>query len=922
MKTLGFIVSLIFTVCAQAQQPDTLLHKTPAPPVGAQSGAQLGFSVAMDGGLTIVGAPLDDTGASNSGVVKVFDTASGALLHLLTNPSPSGEDRFGTAVAISGARVVIGAPGDNTGATMAGSVYVYDLAGMMPTVPVNTLNNPEPFFNDKFGTAVAITGMRVVVGAQFNDAGGTDAGSAYVYDLAGGTPTVPIFILNNPTPQVSDEFGNAVAISGGRVAVGAYRDRQGSGSAERGAVYAYDLEGGTPTTPQSLPGVTLSGQFGFAVALAGTTLAVGTPKDDSPPPKGSVTLHDLTGKNLPQKLTNPDPTPGGDDFGFSVAIAGTNLIVGAPKNDSGASDAGTVYIYTIGSPTPSATLDNPAPGAGDAFGWAVACSGPNIVAAAFLDDTAAMDAGAAYVYEAGNTTPTATLNTPSPSANDEFGNAVAVSGTRLIVGAMLDDTGATDAGSAYVYDLASTTPTIPAFILNNPDPAADDRFGFSVAISGTLAVVGAPQDDAGASNAGRVYLYELVGGVAAIPLGVLVNPDPAADDRFGQAVDIAGMRVVIGAPQDDAAAANGGTVYVYDLTSPMPLNPILTLNKPGAATSDNFGSSVAISDGLVAVGVPFDNTGASLAGSAHVFDLDSGTPTVPVATLNNPGPASNDRFGNAIAISGRRIVVGAALNDVPMADSGSAYVYDLDSPTPTTPAATINNPAPAFFDEFGGAVAISGTRVVIGAARDDTGASEAGSAYVYDLNSGTPTAPVATLNNPDLPGGAALDFFGYSVALDGLTAAVGTPFDDTPVAEKGSVSVYRPANRDRDGDGLLDLWEEAVFGTIVGHSALDDSDGDGVPELLELAFALDPLTPDSAAIPPIVNEAGFLTVTLAKRAGVIYSAESADALFPAAFSAATTTLLIDNATMLKARDNVPIVTVPARFMHLRVTAAP
>ena len=75
-------------------------------------------------------------------------------------------------------------------------------------------------------------------------------------------------------------------------------------------------------------------------------------------------------------------------------------------------------------------------------------------------------------------------------------------------------------------------------------------------------------------------------------------------------------------------------------------------------------------------------------------------------------------------------------------------MYHLSSGTPTMPLATLNNPGPAVSDNFGSSVVISGTRVVVGAPGDDTGAIDAGSGYVYDLSSGTLAVPVATLNNP------------------------------------------------------------------------------------------------------------------------------------------------------------------------------
>ena len=103
----------------------------------------------------------------------------------------------------------------------------------------------------------------------------------------------------------------------------------------------------------------------------------------------------------------------------------------------------------------------------------------------------------------------------------------------MIVGAYTDDTGASNAGSAYVYDLSSNTPTVPIVTLNNPTPAVDDFFALSVAISGTRVVIGASNDDTGASEAGSVYVYDLSSATPTVPTATLSNPAPAAGDKFG-----------------------------------------------------------------------------------------------------------------------------------------------------------------------------------------------------------------------------------------------------------------------------------------------------------------------------------------------------------------------------------------------------
>ncbi len=123
-----------------------------------------------------------------------------------------------------------------------------------------------------------------------------------------------------------------------------------------------------------------------------------------------------------------------------------------------------------------------------------------------------------------------------------------------------------------------------------------------------------------------------------------------------------------------------------------------------------------------------------------------------------------------------------------------------------------------------------------------------------------------------------------------------------------------------DADGLPDEWEIANWGTTGGHGPLDDFDRDGVAELLEYAFGGNPKNPDSANLPNAVNEGGYLTVTLTKRSGVSYLVETALDLRSASWSAANTTVLIDNSITLKVRDNVPLGGATSRYLRVRVAA--
>ena len=788
-----------------APEPYLLQRSILDPGTSPQISASQGFSVAVDAGRAVVGAPTDDLGGTDSGVVKVYDPATGALLHLLLNPSPNPSDQFGWSVAISGSRVIVGARFDDTSAANAGIAFVYELAGATPTVPIITLTNPSPASGDQFGYAVAISGTRVVVGTPFDDAGTNDAGSAYVFDLASPTPNVPIATLTNPVPTFAGGFGISAALFGTTVVIGANGEDTGADNA--GSAYVYDLNSATPDVPVftlNNPSPGTNDQFGISVAVSGTRVVVGAWLDDTGTTNaGSAYVYDLAGPTptVPSfTLNNPAPAVS-DDFGRSVAISGTHVIVGAFQDDTAGIATGSAYIYDLGGHTatnPVYTLTKPNPAVSGQFGWAVAISGTRAIVTNPSDN---ISAGLAYSYDLAGATPTvaeAILNFPSPATADYFGIASAIAGNLLVVGATGDDTGFNNAGRAYVYnldDLENGLASTPLAELNNPAPAANDNFGFAVGISGTRVVVGASGDDFGATNSGSAYVYELSGGAPPLLIATLNNPSPAIADNFGEAVAISGTRIIIGASLDNAAGSDTGTAYLYDLASPTPTTPLLTMINPTPASLDYFGASVSIAGNWVVIGAYGDDAGAANAGRAYVYNLTNATPEVPVFTLNNPSPSLDYGFGFSVAISGNRVVIG---NN----SRRTAYVYDLASLTPALPMTGLTG---------GVRVAISGTRVVV---------ADALAAYVYDLTNAVPGVPVATLTNS---GGATDDQFGSSVAIEGTRVAIGAPYRDTTVADRGAVHIYAPWPRlsftaGAPGQAIINWVPTLAPGFVLQHT--------------------------------------------------------------------------------------------------------
>ena len=310
-------------------------------------------------------------------------------------------------------------------------------------------------------------------------------------------------------------------------------------------------------------------------------------------------------------LTLQKPTPvANDQFGFSVAGVGSNLAVGAPYDDTGGTDAGAVYVFDGTTGMLLQTLQKAVPVAGDLFGYAVAAVGSNVLVGAPNDDTGATDAGAAYVFDSTGIL-ILTIPNPSPATGDEFGSAVAAVGTNLLVGARSKDAGAVDAGAAYLFN-GTTGALMQTF--SNPTPALHDLFGYSVAAVGSNILVGAPDDNTGASNAGAAYLFNPSGAL----LQTFQKPLRAINDQLGWSVAGLGANVaVVGAPFDDTGAKDAGAVYLFDGTTGLLLK---TVTNPSPAIQDWFGFSVATLGTNVLVGTRFDDTVTTDAGAAYLFD--------------------------------------------------------------------------------------------------------------------------------------------------------------------------------------------------------------------------------------------------------------------------------------------------------------
>ena len=372
-----------------------------------------------------------------------------------------------------------------------------------------------------------------------------------------------------------------------------------------------------------------------------------------------------------REFLNPHPAAG-DHFGWSVAPAGSNVVVGAPLYDElGASNVGAAYLLSGSSGTPLRTFQNPMPATADEFGWSVAAIGSLVAVGAPFDDGAGLDAGAVYLFDSVTGVLVHTILNPAAGNNDHFGWALAALGSKLLVTAPADDTGAGGGGAVYVYE---TDGTLRRVFLN-PAPAAGDEFGWSVAACGGDVLIGAPRHDVAVPapnppgvDAGAAYLFSAASGAV---LRTFVNPAPAADDLFGRSLAALGSQVLVGAPHADGGAPNVGVVYLFDSGSGLLLNTIMN---PAPAEDDEFGNALAgVGTAKALIGAHLDDAGGIDVGAAYLIHAATGAL---LQTFQKSAPVASDEFGRALTAVGPRILIGAPFDDAGGIDGGAVYFFN------------------------------------------------------------------------------------------------------------------------------------------------------------------------------------------------------------------------------------------------------
>jgi hypothetical protein len=380
-----------------------------------------GYAVALDGNFAIVGAPGANGEGTDRGQAYIFLKSQGGAdgwgqVKALVAGDAADSDFFGLSVDISGDYAVVGAPGENGSGTNQGAAYVFyrNQGGADNWGQVKKLTAADKADDDSFGYAVAIAGETLIVGADREDGAGTDRGAAYIFlkDDGGADNWGQVIKLQAEDPEDAGQFGLSVAIDGDVALVGA-AGMDGSGL-NRGAAYLFARDLGgigawglvkklLPSTPSD------DSWFGNSVALDGSLAVIGEPwNDGSGTNRGAVYLfkRDYGGADnwgQLRKLVASDPHDD-DFFGYSVAVAGGNVVVGAAQAPGGGTERGQAYLFSQDEGGTDAWGEVQRLRASDGqnqdwFGFSSAILGSYILVGAVGEDGSGTAWGAAYLFK-------------------------------------------------------------------------------------------------------------------------------------------------------------------------------------------------------------------------------------------------------------------------------------------------------------------------------------------------------------------------------------------------------------------------------------------------------------------------------------------------------------------------------------------
>lgn len=403
---------------------------------------------------------------------------------------------------------------------------------------------------------------------SFNSKGKTayaGDGTPYLYGT-GDTITVPSNVLKLQPAALDTvaRFGSHIDIGYDKIAVGGYLDTVSL--TYDGSVHTYDLDGSNETRLLS-PNPTASEYFGRCVAYGHGLLAVGaTGEDTTFSASGAVYIFDKFGNY--KFILKADAPQINAEFGFRCKIYGQRIIVSSAQYGGG---TGRIYLYE-------------------------------------LDGT--------FIKS---------FQSSEPNSADLYGATLEAGNGRILVGARYEDGGAGDpkptAGAVWVYDMDGNE----LFKLQPDELVTAAWFGSSASVGCGKIVVSAEQDDSPVGTfTGSAYIFDLDGNL----IKKIYSPTGVNGEKFGTSISIADGRIVVGAEENDEGATGSGSAYIFDLDG----NLLDMIKATDVTTNSGYGANLHIGSGKIAVGAWSLN---GQKGAAYIYDTPTVYNLYDVIELNN-----------------------------------------------------------------------------------------------------------------------------------------------------------------------------------------------------------------------------------------------------------------------------------------------
>ncbi|MCX7553388.1 hypothetical protein OS175_05815 [Marinicella sp. S1101] len=726
-----------------------------------------GHSIDVEMGMAVVGAP--EAMGHGLAFVYQFDGDNWQLSETLIPDDGQQGDEFGYSVSINQGRIVVGARESSSGGNRFGAAYVFDYDDVNDEwAQVQILLASDGDRVDEFGAAISQYEDTIIIGAPNYRLNGY-RGQVYVFKLLDHE-----WIEQSKIPGYGN-FGSQLVINEAQMVVSAYSDSF-EGVYRVGSVYIFEPNGLDWVFEQKINASDReeNNYFGASIDIYNEILVIGADKDgkyfDADGP-GAVYLfkkeEDVWEEK--QKLVAPNEQHF-NKFGSNVQINSNKIFISSVSDESLEQFEGHVHVFEQAGLNWVQTTDlGPIIGSDDnEFDFSLASDNNQLLIGASGDDSIDNEAGSFFSFSFNNFqwNENDKVDMLLGSARNFFGSTTKIDGNHMMIGSYGDDEIGRESGAVYGYKLLNEE-----WILNSKifaeSPQPFQNFGYAIDIDGLKAIIGAPSFGDMTNDPGSAYIFNYIGGDWVYETKLTAS-DGVDDDYFGGSVTINGDYALIGGTGSDTFGDRSGAAYIFKKENGI-WSEVNKLVIPNPDEDDYLGLDVGLNNQWAIVGQ---------SDAVHFFDAKSNW--MHYQTINGFG-----RFGSSLDLDGDTLLVGSYLAD---SGNGRGNASLLNYDGKLWQIDQWLRPKVGGFDFFGIDVSLSSDNLIIGSSwARVSGTSYSGAAYWFAKVNGIWEERQTLINNE----ARLWDVLGDSVSIDGDNAIIGAVGLDDFGTNSGAAFLFK-----------------------------------------------------------------------------------------------------------------------------------